>query len=154
MKTWEVPFPSLARMIPQLCLFFVMEDAWHYFAHRLMHHRALYKHVHKIHHEYSAPFGLAAEYAHPIEVLVLGLGTVGGPLLYCWASGGNMHLITMVSHINVWISFLNPGFELTQDWFWFAVHLDLPPPVPGCRRPLRLRFPLVAPELVPSLGRR
>lgn len=99
MKTWEVPFPSLAQIIPQLALFFVMEDAWHYSVHRLMHHRALYKHVHKVHHEFSAPFGLAAEYAHPVEVLVLGLGTVGGPLLWCWGSGGNMHLITMVSQV-------------------------------------------------------
>lgn len=51
----------------------------------------------RLHHEFSAPFGLAAEYAHPIEIMVLGIGTVGGPLLWCWASGGNMHLITMVS---------------------------------------------------------
>ncbi|GAA5976849.1 hypothetical protein JCM11641_000889 [Rhodosporidiobolus odoratus] len=100
MKTWEVPFPSFFReMLPQICLFFFLEDMWHYFVHRLMHHKRLYKHVHKIHHEYSAPFGLAAEYAHPIEVLILGLGTVGSPLLWCWLSGGNMHLITMY----VWI---------------------------------------------------
>ncbi|GAA5926423.1 hypothetical protein JCM3775_001012 [Rhodotorula graminis] len=96
MKTYEVPFPSLwKQMLPQIALFFFIEDTWHYFVHRLMHHRALYKHVHKVHHEYSAPTGLAAEHAHPIEVFVLGLGTVGAPLLYCYLSGGNMHIITM-----------------------------------------------------------
>lgn len=73
-----------------------MEDAWHYFAHRGLHHKSIYKHIHKLHHEFSAPFGLAAEYAHPIEILVLGLGTVGGPLLWCYLSGGNMHILTMV----------------------------------------------------------
>lgn len=114
MSTFEVPFPSVTSMAlqvrpppplplcalliprPQIALFFVLEDAWHYFAHRLLHHRLLYKHIHKLHHEFSAPFGLAAEYAHPIEVMVLGLGTVGSPLLWCWASGGNMHILTMV----------------------------------------------------------
>jgi methylsterol monooxygenase len=50
----------------------------------------------QVHHTYSAPFGLAAEYAHPIEVLVLGAGTVLAPLGYCWLSGGNMHIITYV----------------------------------------------------------
>jgi hypothetical protein len=33
-----------------------------------------YKAIHKIHHQYSAPFGLAAEYASPIEVMILGFG--------------------------------------------------------------------------------
>ncbi|KDE05431.1 methylsterol monooxygenase [Microbotryum lychnidis-dioicae p1A1 Lamole] len=99
MKAHEVPFPKIGTIFYQLALFFVMEDAWHYFAHRILHHKRLYKHIHKMHHEFSAPFGLAAEYAHPIEVMVLGLGTVGSPLLWCWLSGGNMHLITMY----IWI---------------------------------------------------
>ncbi|KAK4058028.1 C-4 sterol methyl oxidase [Microbotryomycetes sp. JL221] len=99
MKTWEVPFPKLHEIVYQVAIFFILEDAWHYFAHRLLHHRKLYKHIHKLHHEFSAPFGLAAEYAHPIEILVLGAGTVGGPVLWCWLSGGNLHLITM----HIWI---------------------------------------------------
>jgi methylsterol monooxygenase len=100
MSTFEVPFPSLLTMAYQIAIFFVMEDAWHYGAHRFLHIKALYKHIHKLHHEFSAPFGLAAEYAHPIEILVLGMGTVGGPLLWCWASGGNMHILTMY----IWIT--------------------------------------------------
>lgn len=34
-------------------------------AHRLFHYKGFYKHVHKIHHEYSAPFGLAAVRSPP-----------------------------------------------------------------------------------------
>jgi methylsterol monooxygenase len=48
--------------------------------HRFMHWPPFYKKVHKVHHEYAAPFGIAAEYAHPIETMILGLGTIGGPL--------------------------------------------------------------------------
>jgi methylsterol monooxygenase len=53
-------------------------------AHQALHTGVLYKHIHKIHHKYSAPFGLAAEYAHPAEVFILGTGTILGPLLYCY----------------------------------------------------------------------
>jgi hypothetical protein len=55
-------------------------------------------------HEFSAPFGLAAEYAHPLEVLILGTGTIGGPLLMAMASQTifpqtSLHIIT----VYIWI---------------------------------------------------
>lgn len=91
----SVPFPHWTKMAFQICVFFVFEDAWHYWTHRAMHSYApLYKHIHKIHHQYSAPFGLAAEYASPIEVMVLGLGSVGPPILWC-AITGDLHILTM-----------------------------------------------------------
>ncbi|KAH8681094.1 C-4 methylsterol oxidase [Xylariales sp. PMI_506] len=92
--TYSVPFPPLWKMCAQIALFFVMEDTWHYWAHRLFHYGPLYKNVHKLHHYYAAPFGLAAEYASPIEVMALGLGTVGSPLLWALYSG-DLHLVTM-----------------------------------------------------------
>lgn len=36
----------------------------------------------------------AAEYAHPLEVLILGAGTIGGPLLYCLARP-DLHIFTV-----------------------------------------------------------
>ncbi|KAI1158188.1 C-4 sterol methyl oxidase [Nemania serpens] len=89
-----VPFPSLGKIAFQIAVFFVMEDAWHYWFHRALHYGPLYKMIHKLHHTYSAPFGLAAEYASPIEVMLLALGTIGSPIL--WVSlTGDLHLITM-----------------------------------------------------------
>jgi len=97
----SVPFPSLFTMAYQIAIFFVLEDTWHYWTHRAMHTIPfLYKNIHKIHHQYSAPFGLAAEYASPIEVMMLGLGTVGSPILWC-ALTGELHILTMY----VWIVF-------------------------------------------------
>ena len=83
----------------QIAIFFVFEDAFHYFAHQALHYGPLYKYIHKIHHKYSAPFGLAAEYAHPAEVMILGIGTLGGPILYCYFTS-NFHIVTMY----IWIT--------------------------------------------------
>jgi methylsterol monooxygenase len=83
MKTYHVPFPSLYTMTWQIAFFMFFEDLFHWAAHRALHTPLLYKHIHKIHHKYSAPFGLAAEYAHPAEVMILGMGTLGGSLLLC-----------------------------------------------------------------------
>ena len=117
MTTYQVPFPSLKTMAPQVFLFFFFEDFFHFVgefffpfqsegkvahivapAHQALHTGILYKHIHKIHHKYSAPFGLAAEYAHPAEVFILGAGTILGPLLYCYFTQ-NLHIIT----VYVWI---------------------------------------------------
>lgn len=51
-----------------------IEDSWHYLLHRALHHPAVYGYVHKVHHTYAAPFSFAAEYAHPVETALLGVG--------------------------------------------------------------------------------
>lgn len=83
----------------QTCIFFVIEDTWHYWMHRALHTPFLYRNVHKIHHQYSAPFGMAAEYASPIEVMLLGTGTILPPILWC-AITRDLHILTMY----VWIA--------------------------------------------------
>lgn len=80
----SVPFPTLSVMLLQIGLFFFLEDMWHYYFHRLFHYGWFYKNIHKQHHKYAAPFGFAAEYAHPVEVMSLGVGTVGFPILYAF----------------------------------------------------------------------
>ncbi|KAI9592514.1 fatty acid hydroxylase superfamily-domain-containing protein [Syncephalis fuscata] len=89
-------FPTWQSFLLQLALFFVFEDFYHYWMHRLMHIPQLYKYVHKVHHEFSDH--LTAEYAHPIETLVLGMGTIGGPCLWVMATG-DLHVMTMFAWI-------------------------------------------------------
>ncbi|KAK6181029.1 hypothetical protein SNE40_008973 [Patella caerulea] len=60
----------------------VIEDTWHYFLHYALHDGRIYKHIHKIHHHFQAPFGLTAEYAHPLETLILGFGFFLGILIF------------------------------------------------------------------------
>ena len=133
-------------MFGQIALFFIFEDFFHYWAHQCMHYGPLYKHIHKIHHKYSAPFGLAAEYAHPLEVLVLGLGTIGGPLLYCYFTG-SLHIFT----VYVWVTLRlfqavdahsGYGTVLLISFFKFAILTGF------------FRLPMVSPTHPPLLGGR
>eukprot|EP00118_Oscarella_pearsei_P025821 m.308837 g.308837 ORF g.308837 m.308837 type:complete len:278 (+) comp44951_c0_seq1:69-902(+) len=75
--------PSWYMILLKLYGSLVVEDTWHYFVHRLLHHKSIYKFVHKVHHHFQAPFGMVAEYAHWIETLVLGTGFFIAILLFC-----------------------------------------------------------------------
>ena len=99
MSTYEVPFSSLPLMACQIASFFVFEDFFHYWAHRALHWGPLYKNIHKLHHRHQAPFGMAAEYAHPLEVLILAQGTITGPFLYCLVRQ-DLHIST----VYIWIT--------------------------------------------------
>ncbi|KAJ7074642.1 hypothetical protein C8F01DRAFT_1101287 [Mycena amicta] len=100
MRTYEIPLPGLREMAPQVAFFFFFEDLFHFLAHRALHYGPLYRNIHKLHHKYSAPFGLAAEYAHPAEVAILGLGTIGGPLVFAAFNPHVLHIFT----VYVWIT--------------------------------------------------
>lgn len=93
------PFPRLQDVAIQVLLFMIFEDFYEYWGHRLLHFGWFYRNIHKMHHEFTAPFGITAEYAHPAETLILGIGTIGGPLLYV-AVTRKLHIVTVF----VWLA--------------------------------------------------
>ncbi|KKK12816.1 hypothetical protein ARAM_001176 [Aspergillus rambellii] len=93
------PFPRLSLLSAQVALFFIVEDTYHYWLHRAMHWGPLYRSIHRIHHQYAAPFGLTAEYASPWETFLLGLGTICPPLVLGYFTG-DVHLVTVL----VWMA--------------------------------------------------
>jgi len=95
----KVPFPSWQKILQHVLISMFIEDLFHYVFHRLLHWGPLYRGIHKVHHEYSAPVGIAAEYAHPIETVILGMGTFAGPMSIVLTTA-DFHIITML----VWVS--------------------------------------------------
>ena len=75
------PFTSWYRVAWVVAASFVLEDFYFYWIHRFLHWGPIYRHIHKLHHDYATPFGMAAEYAHPVETLFLGFGSMIGPIL-------------------------------------------------------------------------
>jgi len=75
--------PAWWTYFPKMFFCLVLEDTWHYFCHRALHWKPIYGYVHKIHHTFTSPFGIVAEYAHPVETIVLGFGFFIPMLLMC-----------------------------------------------------------------------
>jgi len=92
--TAQLPFPAWYEVVGSVLLCFIIEDFYFYWVHRALHLPFWYKYIHKVHHEFATPFGIAAEYAHPLETFILGMGTVVGPLLT------TRHLLTLY----VWLA--------------------------------------------------
>lgn len=89
----DLPLPSVTTVLLTLAFCLVVEDAWHYFAHRTLHTRWAMDKIHYLHHHYMTPFGMASSYAHPLETIFTGFGTVLPMLIL------RPHLLTLL----IWV---------------------------------------------------
>jgi len=79
--TREVP-PGF-QILLDLLAFVVVDEIGFYYMHRLFHEsKLLYGSIHKIHHSFTAPIALAADFCHPVEHLFVNLipNVAAGPI--------------------------------------------------------------------------
>ncbi|ONK71691.1 uncharacterized protein A4U43_C04F11350 [Asparagus officinalis] len=77
----SLPLPSAWEVLSQLAVYFLVEDYFNYWIHRMLHCKWGYDLIHHVHHEFTAPIGFAAPYAHWAEVLILGIPAFLGPAI-------------------------------------------------------------------------
>lgn len=119
MYSEDAAFPGLAVVAASLVVFIMVDDTWFYWGHRLLHHKHLYRAIHKKHHRFKIPLGLGTEYAHPIEALAVnGVSTMLGPFLLC----SNPKLALMYAGLKLWQSMeSHSGYVFPFPWSLFDV---------------------------------
>ncbi|XP_064404712.1 fatty acid hydroxylase domain-containing protein 2-like [Halichondria panicea] len=74
--------PSFRTVVANLFVCMVAVEIFFFYSHWLFHYPPLYKMVHKTHHEWIAPVGIASIYCHPLEHCFVNLLPVAaGPLI-------------------------------------------------------------------------
>lgn len=76
------PLPPTSIILRDLLIALVCVDTFGYWGHRAVHHKSVYKYIHKQHHEYKVTVGIASVFANPLEdILVNTWSSLSGCLI-------------------------------------------------------------------------
>ncbi|CAG0895066.1 unnamed protein product [Cyprideis torosa] len=105
--------PHFEQVLLEMVIFVLVEEVAFYYSHRALHHRSVYKYIHKQHHEWTAPIAVTAIYCHPIEHVLsnlfppfIGVILVGPHLATVWLWFTLATLNTLNAHCGYHFPFL------------------------------------------------
>lgn len=118
----DANIPSPQDVLCAIAFCMILREFIYYYIHRLLHHRFFYKHVHKMHHQFTTPISLALIYTHPIEHVVSNIIPISTPPRI-WGA----HVLTwwlFLAGTLVQACLAHSGYELNLG-IWSSNHHDL-----------------------------
>jgi sterol desaturase/sphingolipid hydroxylase (fatty acid hydroxylase superfamily) len=96
MPAMTAPLPSVSNLYIAFLGAKLIFDWTFYWAHRALHHKVVYRYIHKQHHSWVGTTGFAAEYAHFLESLL----SNQLPTFIVWFLGG-FHMVAFMANLVV-----------------------------------------------------
>jgi len=93
------PLPPWNELLLKLLIVALIEDTMFYWSHRLLHHRWVYKYIHKQHHEFKYTNALTTTFAHPIETIFTDIVPIS--IGVCLVKG-NMAFACVAFTLRIW----------------------------------------------------
>lgn len=107
--------PCHFEMAYHFLMFTFTDEVLFYYGHRALHHPSVYGSIHKKHHEFKSPVGLAAIYCHPLEMLLSNALPLAGGIFLVHSP----HVYTFL----VWVVMVVLGTQTHHcgyDWPWMG----------------------------------
>eukprot|EP00160_Parvularia_atlantis_P018767 Unigene7097_Nuclearia_a/m.21748 Unigene7097_Nuclearia_a/g.21748 ORF Unigene7097_Nuclearia_a/g.21748 Unigene7097_Nuclearia_a/m.21748 type:complete len:220 (-) Unigene7097_Nuclearia_a:214-873(-) len=102
------PLPSVWAVVLGVAAMHVIDDLYFYWNHRTLHAVPwLWRNVHALHHEIKEPTALATNYIHPLEMVLVSVGTFLAALIV------RPHLLTLLIFI-----FVRTGQDVANHSGW------------------------------------
>ncbi|MBT8281227.1 MAG: sterol desaturase family protein [Muriicola sp.] len=97
---------------PYAILSFIMmvflHDTYFYWTHRLIHHKSLFRYIHKVHHQFTNPTPWAAFSFHPFEA-ILSMGVI--PIIIFCLPWHQYTLIAFISFMTLYDVYIHLGYD-------------------------------------------
>lgn len=102
---------GIGYQVFSLFLMIFIHDSYFYWMHRIMHHKKLFRYIHKVHHQFTNPSPWCAFSFHPFEA-ILSMGVI--PIIIFSIPWHHVTLIAFITFMTLYDVYIHLGYDIAQ----------------------------------------